>query len=184
MTLITDRYSQCITTTLSCFDRVMVTGTWVDFGHAHSMAATLTARRIRMFDYTQFAEPLRDQLVDTAQRVAAEAGLEIDSIRQKNFRKEERIKEILAQRGDHPGLVHIFSAMEACPSFQPWYDKATRKTSLKPRLGKWLHYYFYFIDDDFGLCFLRLPTWAPFRIQFYINGHHWLARQLTRRGIH
>jgi hypothetical protein len=183
MALITERYADCITTTLSCFDRVVVTGTWVDFGHCHSMAATLTARGIRLFDYTKFAEPLRDQLVATAQRVAAEAGLTIDFIRRKNFRKEERIKEILATRGDHPGLVHIFSAMETCASFQPWHDKATHQTFLKPRTGKCLHYYFYFIDADFGLCYLRVPTWAPFRLQFYFNGHSWLSRQLSRRRI-
>lgn len=183
MALITERYADCITTTLSCFDRVVVTGTWVDFGHAHSMAATLTARGFRLFDYTKFAEPLRDQLVATAQRVAAETGLTIDFIRRANFRKEERIKEILTQRGDHPGLVHIFSAMETCASFQPWYDKPAQRTLLKPRTGKCLHYYFYFIDADFGLCYLRVPTWAPFRLQFYFNGHHWLSRQLSRRRI-
>src|ERR1700730_5715528 len=30
---------------------------------------------------------------------------------------------------------------------------------------------------------LRVPTWAPFRLQFYCNGHSWLARRLTAEGI-
>jgi len=30
---------------------------------------------------------------------------------------------------------------------------------------------------------LRVPTWCPFRLQFYCNGHNWLARQLTAAGI-
>jgi hypothetical protein len=30
---------------------------------------------------------------------------------------------------------------------------------------------------------LGVPTWAPFRLQFYCNGHSWLARQLTAEGI-
>ena len=34
------------------------------------------------------------------------------------------------------------------------------------------------IDELFGLCYLRVPTWAPFRLQVYFNGHQWLARQL------
>jgi len=46
-----------------------------------------------------------------------------------------------------------------------------------------LHYYFYFIDAQFGLCYVRVPTWAPFRLQVYFNGHGWLARQLTQAGI-
>jgi len=29
----------------------------------------------------------------------------------------------------------------------------------------------------------RIPTWAPFRLQFYCNGHSWLARRLTAQGI-
>ena len=32
------------------------------------------------------------------------------------------------------------------------------KTFLKPDSGKCLHYYFYFMDADFGLIYLRVPT--------------------------
>jgi hypothetical protein len=79
--------------------------------------------------------------------------------------------------------VHVLSAMEACPSYRPWHDKPSRKTFLRPDTGKCLHYYFYFMDADLGLVYLRVPTWAPFRLQFYCNGHNWLARQLTAEGI-
>jgi len=34
-----------------------------------------------------------------------------------------------------------------------------------------------------GLIYLRVPTWCPFRLQFYCNGHSWLARQLTADRI-
>jgi hypothetical protein len=83
-----------------------------------------------------------------------------------------QIKAIVAERGNEPGLVHIFSAI-ACRSF----------TFLKPTPGKCLHYYVYFIDPDLGRCYLRVPTWAPFRLQFYFNGHNALARQLHKAGI-
>ena len=85
--------------------------------------------------------------------------------------------------GAHPGLVHVFSAMETCASFRPWHDKETHHTSLKPSISKCLHYYFYFIDESFGLCYVRVPTWAPFRLQVYFNGHNWLARRLDKAGI-
>jgi hypothetical protein len=39
------------------------------------------------------------------------------------------------------------------------------------------------MDVELGLTYLRVPTWAPFRLQFYGNGHSWLARQLTAEGI-
>ena len=83
---------------------------------------------------------------------------------------------MLAARGEHPGLVHVIAAMEACESYRPWHDKPSGKTYLRPDSGKCLHYYFYFIDEARGLCYLRVPTWCPFRLQFYWNGHSWLAR--------
>ena len=73
--------------------------------------------------------------------------------------------------------------MEACDAYKPWHDKQTHKTFLRPDSGKCLHYYFYFMDAELGLVYLRVPTWAPFRLQFYCNGHSWLARQLAAEGI-
>ena len=169
---------------LSCFDRVVITGTLPDVGHAQAMAGYLSYHNVRLFDYARWAEPLRNEIRDNAEREATRAGLDIEFIRNhKAFRKEQRIKDILDQRGHHCGLVHVFSAMEACASFRAWYDKSSGQTSLKPTGGKCLHYYFYFIDEVFGLCYVRVPTWAPFRLQVYFNGHHWLARRMDKAGM-
>ena len=178
-----ERYGQQIVGVLSCFDRVVITGTLPEICHAQAMSQFLTSRKVRLFDYTQWAEPLRGEIRQQAERLASEAGLAIEFVQRRNFRKEDRVQEVLRKRGDHAGLVHIFSAMEACSSFKPWYDKATQKTSLRGADAKCLHYYFYFLDPDWGLCYLRVPTWAPFRLQFYFNGHNWLALQLKRSGI-
>lgn len=179
-----ERHRDKIAGVLSCFDRVVITGTLPDICHAQAMAGYLSYRGIRLFDYPRWAEPLRDELRHHAEDLAMDAGLEIEFIRRhKSFRKEERIKAIIAERGDHPGLVHIFSAMEACTAYRPWHDKKKGHTTLKPTSGKCLHYYFYFIDDVFGLCYVRVPTWAPFRLQVYFNGHHWLAQRLKKAGI-
>jgi len=183
MTPFIERHASNILGTLSCFDRVVITGTLPDICHAGAMARHLTTKGIRLFDYPQWAQPFREALREHAERLAQTHGLEIEFIRRNTFRKEQRIKAILAERGDHEGLVHIFSAMEPCPSFKPWHEKATGKTFLKPTEAKCLHYYFYFIDRALGLCYLRVPTWAPFRLQVYFNGHNHLARKLQRAGI-
>jgi hypothetical protein len=86
-----------------------------------------------------------------AERLAAENGIEIQYLRKKNLRQEELVQAILAKRGSHPGLVAIFSAMEACSSYQPWHNQQTGKTYLKPDAGQCLHYYFYFLDEELGL---------------------------------
>ena len=183
MPLLTDRYADKIRGVLSCWDRVVLTGTIPEICYADAMARHLGKRGVRLFDFPKYAEPLRDEIRENAERIAREAGLKIDHNRRKDFRKEERIKEIVAQRGDHPGLVHIFSAMESCTSFRPWHDKQSHRTFLKHRKAQCIHYYFYFIDEELGLCYLRVPTWAPFRVQFYFNGHNWLAAQLNTKGV-
>lgn len=73
--------------------------------------------------------------------------------------------------------------MEPCASYQPWHDKQNGKTFLRPDDGKCLHYYFYFIDEDLGLCYVRVPSWCPFRLQIYLNGHYRLGCGLTRSGL-
>lgn len=184
MASLIDRYSAQIDGVISCFDRIVITGIIPGICYGAGMGAHLRALNIRIFDYPQFAEPLRDEIRQNAERIAVESELEIEFIRSKgSFRKEARVQEILAKRGDHPGLVHIFSAMEGCPSFEPWHDKPTGRTFLKGREAKCLHYYFYFVSEEFGLCYLRVPTWAPFRLQFYCNGHNWLAKQMTQLSI-
>ena len=178
-----ERYADRLHGVLSCYDRIVMTGTLPGACYAQGMTAFLYARGIRIFDYPRFAEPLREALRERAQELAQSAGIEIEHIAKAHIRKEDVVAKVLERRGDHPGLVHIISAMEACQSYKPWHDKASGKTYLKPDTGKCLHYYFYFFDPLVGLCYLRVPTWCPFKLQFYCNGHGWLAQKLKTRRI-
>ena len=168
---------------LSCYDRVLIFGTLPNICFAEGMTSYLYAHKVRIFDYPRFAQPFREELRENAERLATESGIAIEHIRKKNIRKEDLVQAVLAKRGQHPGLVAIFSAMEACPSYQPWHNKQTGKTYLKPDDGKCLHYYFYFLDEELGLTYVRVPTWLPCRLQVYFNGHNWLAAQLGKRKI-
>jgi hypothetical protein len=183
MVSLTQRYDDRIAGVLSCYDRVVVTGTLPTVCYAGGMTRFLYASGIRIFDYPEFASTLRDRVRERAVSVAADAGVAIEHVSKSHIRKEAIVTKVLEQRGEHPGLVHVLSAMEACPAYKPWHDKQTHKTYLRPDSGKCLHYYFYFMDAELGLVYLRVPTWAPFRLQFYCNGHSWLARRLTAEGI-
>ena len=182
--LLTEKYIDELHGVLNCYDRVIITGHVQQWCYAQAMTNYLYQHEIRIFDYSKFAQPLRESIRANAEAIAKENGVEIEFVRRsKHFRKEKRIKKILKERGERPGLVHIFSAMESCPAYRPWHDKPSGKTYVKATSSKCLHYYFYFIDEDLGLCYLRVPTWAPFRLQFYFNGHNWLASQLKQKGI-
>jgi hypothetical protein len=94
------------------------------------MTAFLSVRQIRIFDYPRFAEPLRDRVRMRAAELTAAAGVTIEHIANGHIRKEDIVAKVLATRDDHPGLVHVISAMEACPTYKPWHSKETHRTFL------------------------------------------------------
>ena len=183
MDLLTTTYKNKISGTLSCLDRVILTGTIPQICYSQGMTSYLYSKNIRIFDYPKFAEPFRERLRTNAEQIAKESNIEIEFVRKSHIRKEDLVKKVLEKRGYHAGLVHIISAMEACGSYQPWHDKQTGKTFLKGTQGKCLHYYFYFIDPYLGYGYIRVPTWCPFKLQIYINGHNILANELDNNNI-
>ena len=64
--LLSERYRERLAGVLSCYDRIIVTGTLPGVCYAKGMTAFLSARQIRIFDYPRFAEPLRDSLTALA----------------------------------------------------------------------------------------------------------------------
>ena len=159
--LLTDKYADKIYGTITCYDRMIIQGYIPGWSHAEGMTGYLKANSIRIFDFSNFSQPLTEQIRQNAQRIADENGIEIEFIRKlRAFRKDDRIQEIISKTGKAEGLIHIFSAMEQCNTYKPWHDKTTGKTFLKFDQSKCLHYYFYFIDKELDLCYLRVPTWA------------------------
>jgi hypothetical protein len=81
--------------TLSCLDRVVLTGTVPGICYTDGMAGLLGTKAIRIFDYTKWGEPLRDEIRVNAERLAEENGLEIEFLRKKKFRNEDRIQQMI-----------------------------------------------------------------------------------------
>ena len=183
MELLTTKYADKISGVLGCYDRIVLTGTLPVLSNASHLTGYMYQHGIRIFDYAKFAEPYREQLKANAQKLAEESGIAIEFIRSNSVRKESLIEAKLKERGSHQGLVHILSVMEGCTTYKPWHDKVTHKTFLKYDQGKCLTYYFYFIDELLGLCYVRVPTWLPFKLQIYLNGHSWLSNELTKKKI-
>jgi len=109
--LLSEKYAAVMDGTLNCFDRVVLTGSLQPLCYAQGMTSYLYGQGIRIFDYAQFSQPLHEQMVAHAETVAKANGLEIEYIRKKDFRKEDRIQKILKQRGNSPGW---------CTSFRLW----------------------------------------------------------------
>jgi hypothetical protein len=181
--LITTTHQEEITGILYCYDRVLINATAGTFGYPDGMTVFFNQQGYRIFDFANVFAPVTEAIKENAERLASENGLEIEYIRNtKAFRKEDRIASIVDGRTEE-GLVHIFSALEVNKTYRPWHDKANGRTYFKGDNTKCLTYYFYFIDREFGLCFMRVPTIAPYKIDFYYNGHNWLETKLRKAGI-
>ena len=61
-----ERHAEKIAGVLSCLDRVVIRGTLPDICHAQAATSYLFNHKIRIFDYTRFAEPLRDSAIGSA----------------------------------------------------------------------------------------------------------------------
>ena len=71
---LTERYRERLAGVLSCYDRIIVTGTLPGACYAKGMTGFLSARQIRIFDYPRFAEPLRNRVRERAAELASAAG--------------------------------------------------------------------------------------------------------------
>lgn len=182
--LLTEKYKEQITGIISCYDRVILQSTLSQWGYAEGMTSYSVNNNIKIFDFPSFAQSLRDSLNEIILSIAKENNVQIEYIRRPStFSKESNIQKTITEKNIQQGIVKIYSALEPCLYYKPYYNKSTGISSLRTKEGICLHYYIYFIDKNYGLCFLRIPTYAPFRLQFYFNGHNLLEHKLKKKDI-
>ena len=79
-TALTDRYAANLHGVLSCYDRLIITGRLPGACYAGGMTSFLYSRGIRVFDYSRFAEPLRERIRQRAQEVCVAADVQIEHV--------------------------------------------------------------------------------------------------------
>src|SRR5271169_3662393 len=72
---LTERYDDRIAGVLSCYDRVVVTGTLPTVCYAAGMTKFLYAIGVRIFDYPQFASTLRDRVRERDNAASSSASI-------------------------------------------------------------------------------------------------------------
>ena len=85
--------------------------------------------------------------------------------------------------GIEEGLVCVFGCSEPCMSYEYRPNRERSGPWLAKKQRQCLYVYFYFMDHEFGLTYVRLQTWLPMDIQIGVNGREYLARRLERAGI-
>jgi hypothetical protein len=181
-------HRESVVGTISTFDRMIFKGHLTGLWPKRAFEVFLSYQGVLLKDFGAYVQMVSDEVKAHAQALAAKGGrpftyLQGATTKRAGQSKEELARSIAECDGITEGLVCVFSVLEPCRSFAIQSNREMRRLEVVQRQRKCLHFYFYFMDREFGLMHVRLQSWFPFSIQVYVNGRAWLARQFDREGI-
>lgn len=109
---------------------------------------------------------------------------QIPIVRPQDFEEERRenwVDDYFQNRADPFGIGVILKSRESARIAVAENGKTKPHIDLKNRFVE--QYYFYLHDPDFGRAFFRICPYFPHNSRLCLNGHEWLARQLTKENI-
>jgi hypothetical protein len=107
----------------------------------------------------------------------------------KGVRKEDYVLPALRrmERKNAFGVYFIFRSMEQGRTFRisvpkyPTQDPNHR--ILAHQTSRFTHFYFYVRDEVLGPIVIRVASFFPFHATYYLNGHSFMERELTRGKV-
>ena len=108
---------------------------------------------------------------------------------EKGVRKEDYVLPALRrmEKKNVFGVYFIFLSMEQGRTFRismpkfPTQDPNYR--ILAHQTSRFTHFYFYIRDEVLGPIIVRMATFFPFHATYYLNGHYFMERELTRGKV-
>jgi hypothetical protein len=135
---------------------------------------------------TTMVAPLSRRFVEAMERFAGTAGVDLVTF-EKHQRKDDVAQAYLAAFDRDEGVLFIGKAQEKASVFRTEKRRHTDDGSPYPWIIRSTalvnHYYVYLVDRDFGPLFIKFCSYFPYAVKVCLNGHEWLKRQLTQRGI-
>jgi hypothetical protein len=134
---------------------------------------------------TQVVAPLSERFVAAIEQFVKTEQLDLVTF-EKHQRKDDVAQEYRARFDGEEGVLFVGKAQEKASVFRtekrrdaqgktyPWIIRSTAMVN---------HYYVYIVDRDFGPLFIKFCSYFPYPAKLCLNGHEWLKRQLTQRGI-
>jgi hypothetical protein len=178
--ILTDR----VTLDLECVDRVYLNG----YVKLLQMAGGLITF-IRQELGFPIPSPMVLPCVSNAFRTAVEAFAAKQGLKIVDFThdeaKDDTARAHLSKFDKPSGVVLIGKAQEKAIGYtasrkdqgtRVWFDYRRHEVRVT-------HYYFYLLDEQFGLFFIKVCTYFPFDVKVCLNGHEWAKQQLRQAGV-
>jgi hypothetical protein len=130
--------------------------------------------------------PMTNRFVDRIEMFAQNERVDMISF-EKGKRKDEVAQKYLKGFPASEGVLFIGKAQEkaAVVRTRRCHNRETGRSyaNLYKSTAMVNQYYFYCVDEDFGLFFLKFCSYFPYNGKLLINGHEYVKRQLEKRGI-
>lgn len=107
----------------------------------------------------------------------------------KDVRNEAAVAPYYQRFSAAEGVVCILTSVEqgrTFVSYTPRYPPSGGDPNyrmIRACRKRFLHYYFYLLDPVLGPMSLRVGSFLPFTLAYWLNGHSFLAQELTRAGV-
>lgn len=174
------RFQSLVLFVLSGFDRLRFCGESRLLNHALGVQSYCHQRRVLFKDFPAHAEALTKTLRD--QTLAGLGSVPRKCLDSPDIDKEAVALALAQEHGLTSGRIALISCQEAGLTYRL---RRNGSGLIEPRKEKTrcVHYYHYFLHEQFGLCYVRIQSWFPFSVRVGLNGRRWLAQQLDRRGV-
>ena len=174
-----NKHKEKVTGVISVFDRVILKG-YLPISYPEAAESFFNRRGMLLKEFKNFTTTQTELLKKHAMQVAYKAGRPYEYLRE-HVRKEDYVRKIAERDRIAEGLICVLAMNEENHTFALRYGK--ERPHLHRCSPRCLTLYFYYLDRHFGFMHVRLSTWMPFTIQVYVNGHDWLARQMSVKGV-
>lgn len=176
-----NQFADKIKGTFSFFDRMIINGYFRPLLSEQARIGYLYSMGIPLRDFTDYFKAVTDQLARQIEDSAEELGRPVVYLPSSKDKKEDIAKSFLLSTPFDDGLICVLKTLEACRTAKVVGQDG--KQFLKSSSTKCLHYYLYYLDKEFGFMFVKIQTWFPFNIQFYINGRELMKHVFEANGI-
>src|SRR5499427_5411159 len=150
------------------------------------MLGYLRVHRGQRFASTTAVAPMTETFVRNIEQFVAREGVDLISF-EKRQRKDDVTQAYLRKFKKNEGVLYVGKAQEKARIMRTERRRCKRTGATYPWIvestGMVNHYYFYCVDEDFGPLFLKFCSYFPYNAKLCINGHEYLKRQLTKRGV-
>jgi hypothetical protein len=175
-----------ITFQLEGIDRMYLNGYIPYLQTEGGIANFFRHHRGNIFASSVLMNEISTQFVASIERFAEEQKIPLVPFVRK-AKKENIAKEYLATYTEEEGVLFIGKIQEKVKTVRT-------KTLYNPKTGAAYpslymttampnQYYFYIVDKDFGMVFIKYSSYFPYNVRFYLNGHEYIKRQLALRDV-